>query len=488
MNHPGRRGHSSVSLRGLLLGIVIGAAFSWGLLALIGSGDRIAEHGAEAPEIAEAVPQADEPVGDTEATAPIAAGVEAEHDVLVGPAPPPDGDFLVQPVSYGRSAGVTKLSRPGVVSGKLGRGESLTSALGQYGIKPRAVTELANALKPYFDFRRSRPGDSYQVRVDSDGRIVDFLYTNRPDEPLHVFWNGERYIARVEAPRVETRSQRIAGVIESNLYEAISALGEDPQLANSFSELFVWDLDFRRSVQQGDAFSAVYERRYQIGPDEAETYAGLGRILAARYEGSAGEFTAIYYKPKGKPSGYYRPDGSSLEGKFLLRPVEFGRISSGWNQARRHPILKTTRPHRGIDWAAPRGTPVWSVASGKIIFRGKAGGRGGGFGNLIKIQHDNGYISYYGHLQGFAGGLKVGDRVQQKQVIGYVGSTGLATGPHVCFRIRKNGSFVNPMKIKSPAAARIAKENWADFELKRDEVLRFMDGSRLAANESKPST
>jgi murein DD-endopeptidase MepM/ murein hydrolase activator NlpD len=128
------------------------------------------------------------------------------------------------------------------------------------------------------------------------------------------------------------------------------------------------------------------------------------------------------------------------------------------------------------------------VASGKIIFRGRAGGRGGGFGNLIKIQHDNGYISYYGHLNGFAGGLKVGDRVQQKQVIGYVGSTGLATGPHVCFRIQKNGSFVNPMKIKSPAAARIAKENWTDFEGKRDEILRFMNGSRLAANESKPST
>ena len=486
MSHPGTRGHSSVSLRGVLLGILIGAAFSWGVLSMLAS-EEDRGSAAQTAEAKAAVSQPDGLAGTDRNAAPV-ANTETTSDEFVGPETPPEWDKPVRAMRYGQSAGVTKLPHPGVVSGKLGRGESLTSALGQYGIKQRAVTELANALKPYFDFRRSRPGDFYQVRLDSDGRIVDFLYTNRPDEPLHAFWNGERYVARVETPRVEIRSKRIAGVIESNLYEAISALGEDPQLANSFSELFVWDLDFRRSVQTGDTFSAAYERRYQIGPDEIETYAGLGRILAARYEGIAGEFTAIYYKPKGKPSGYYRPDGSSLEGKFLFRPVEFGRVSSGWNQARRHPILKTTRPHRGIDWAAPRGTPVWSVASGKIIFRGRAGGRGGGFGNLVKIQHDNGYISYYGHLNGFAGGLKVGDRVRQKQVIGYVGSTGLATGPHVCFRIQKNGSFVNPMKIKSPAAARIAKENWTDFEGKRDEILRFMNGSRLAANESKPSS
>ena len=170
-------------------------------------------------------------------------------------------------------------------------------------------------------------------------------------------------------------------------------------------------------------------------------------ILAARYSGTSGEHTAVYFESEQGRGGYFRPDGTSVQGAFLQAPLRHARISSRYSHARLHPILKVTRPHHGIDYAAPHGEPIWAVADGKVIYRSRAGG----FGNLVKVRHANGYVSYYSHLSAFANDLRVGDSVQQKQVIGFVGSTGLATGPHVCFRIAKDGKYMNPARMPAPA-------------------------------------
>jgi murein DD-endopeptidase MepM/ murein hydrolase activator NlpD len=190
-----------------------------------------------------------------------------------------------------------------------------------------------------------------------------------------------------------------------------------------------------------------------------------------------GEHTAIYFETDEGRGGYYRPDGSSVEREFLLAPLRYSRISSRFSAARRHPILKVTRPHHGIDYAAKEGSPVWAVSGGKVIYRSRAGG----FGKLVKIRHANGYVSYYAHLSRFADGMKVGDFVRQKQVIGFVGQTGLATGPHVCFRVANNGSYVNPARVKSPAAKPIPSDAREAFVARRDLLLSELDAGPYVA-------
>jgi len=192
-----------------------------------------------------------------------------------------------------------------------------------------------------------------------------------------------------------------------------------------------------------------------------------GRILAARYNGAVGEHEAVYFETEEGRGSYFRPDGTSVERAFLVAPLRYSRISSTYSNARLHPILNITRRHPGIDYAAKEGTQLWAVADGTVIYRGWAGGSG----NLIKVRHANGYVSHYAHLSKFAAGLSVGDRVLQKEVIGYVGHTGLATGPHVCFRVTRNGRYVNPLQIHSPAGDPVDAAHASEFARLRDSLL-----------------
>jgi murein DD-endopeptidase MepM/ murein hydrolase activator NlpD len=238
-------------------------------------------------------------------------------------------------------------------------------------------------------------------------------------------------------------------VITSTLFQSITNLGEDGSLARDFADIFAWDVDFQRNVRPATATrSSTSGSTANAGG--RDTYVRPGRILAARFQNQEGEYTAVYFETRDGRGGYYRPDGSSVEGQFLMAPLRHARITSNYSSARRHPILKITRPHRGIDYAASIGTPVMSVADGVVIQRSWTGGNG----NLVQVRHANGYVSSYAHLSRYADGLRVGDRVEQKQVIGFVGQTGLATGPHVCFRIQKNGKYVDPSGLRMPPARR----------------------------------
>jgi murein DD-endopeptidase MepM/ murein hydrolase activator NlpD len=366
-----------------------------------------------------------------------------------------------------------------VIEGELRRGDILVFALQREGVSKKVANRIAVELRSLFNFRRSQPGHEFQVASTRDGRLVAAQYRVSDLEIYSVTRDGDDYRAERVEIALEAEPTRIAGVVTSNLHDAIVALGERGQLANDFSEIFAWDIDFSRSVREGDEFRVLYERLYREDPDEGRVYVGPGKILAATYSGSAGEFSAVYFEPEEGRGGYYRPDGSSVEGMFLRAPLRYSRITSRFTHSRRHPILKVTRPHHGIDYAAPRGTPLWSVADGQVIYRGW----GGGFGNLIKIRHSNGFVSYYSHLSRFAKGLKVGQKVQQKQVIGYVGSTGLATGPHVCFRIAKEGRYIDPMRVASPIGPPVAPEQKPQFAAARDVLLAQLDAGPLVAVE-----
>lgn len=366
-----------------------------------------------------------------------------------------------------------------VTKGKLRSGQPLGAALRAQGVEAGVVHVIDRQMRPVFDFRHSRPGDQYRLTQRPNGEILSFSYSTSPEEVHRMEREADGFRVWSEQRELHTRQARIAGVIETSLYESIRNLGERAQLARDFADLFAWDVDFSRGVQPGDDFQVLYERLYRIDEDGVEDYVRPGRILAARYRNDAGLHTAYWFEDQEGGGRYYRADGTSLERAFLAAPLQYSRISSRFTSARHHPILKITRPHYGIDYAAPEGTPIWAVAEGTVIYRGW----GGSFGNLIKIRHRNGYVSYYSHLSGFEKGLRVGQRVEQKQVIGRVGHTGLATGPHVCFRVAKDGRYVDPMSIRSPAGKSVPDELWIDFQIVRDSLIADLEGGTLAATE-----
>jgi murein DD-endopeptidase MepM/ murein hydrolase activator NlpD len=371
-------------------------------------------------------------------------------------------------------------SLPNVFRGVIKPGDSLAASMRREGLGAATANRVNRLMMSHFNFRRrARPGHTWRLSRDETGMLTEFRYNVSATVSYRVFRENGDYRVRQENAKLTPRVTRMAGVVTSSLYETVRSLGEDPLLARDFADIFAWDVDFSHSVHKGDEFRVLYERLHGIDEDGNEVYVRPGLILAARYSGTAGEHTAIYFESEEGKGGYYRPDGTSVQGQFLQAPLRRARISSSYSSARRHPILKVTRPHHGIDYAAPAGDPVWAVADGKVIYRDRAGG----FGNLVKVRHNNGFVSYYAHLSRFSKGLRVGNRVSQKQVIGYVGSTGLATGPHVCFRVTKDGRYVNPATLKLPQGLPISEAVSAVFHRTRDTFLAELDAGPLVASD-----
>jgi murein DD-endopeptidase MepM/ murein hydrolase activator NlpD len=393
-------------------------------------------------------------------TDPLASGEPARYEFAPEPEPLPPSDELIE--------------------GALGPGDTLAAALGSRGVDGALVDRLARKLRDLYDFRFARPGHRYRLELDDQGDLVSFEYVVSRLERYRVDAAAHGWVAQREEIPIIHRRTRIAGVVTSTLYDSIQDLGEDPQLAADFAGIFAWDVDFSRSVQPGDEFRIHYERNYVADEDGHETYIGPGRILAARYSGAGGDHSAVYYETEPGKGGYYRPDGTSVERRFLAAPLNYSRISSTFSRARFHPILKITRPHHGIDYAAPTGTPIWAVADGTVLFKGWQGTNG----RFVKIRHADGYVSQYAHLSRFAPGLRVGQRVRQKQVIGQVGSSGLATGPHVCFRIQRNGEYVDPARLRmATGGAPIPADGRDSFVAVRDRLLAELGPASLVATD-----
>ncbi|WP_052464521.1 peptidoglycan DD-metalloendopeptidase family protein [Geoalkalibacter subterraneus] len=365
-----------------------------------------------------------------------------------------------------------------VIKDFIAPGDTIT-ALFKDHFSPQEIHRLSQQSQKVFPLTGICAGQPYQICL-ADGDFESFLYEIDREEQLLVKKGEEGFeIERIPIPyTVET--EIVQGRIESNLFSAIADSGEAPELAMRLADIFAWDVDFILDIRQGDSFKALVEKRYREGEPS-----GYGRILAAQFINQGKTFDAILFKDGERSAAYYDSEGRSLRKAFLKAPLSFTRISSGYTMRRYHPITKTWKSHPAIDYAAPTGTPIKTVGDGTIIRIGYTRANG----NFMEIRHVNGYTSLYLHMSKFARGMTQGKRLSQGQVIGYVGSTGLATGPHLCFRMRKNGAPINPARIKAPAAPSVSSQNMAEFKQHAAPLLAQLDGDaniRQAQIESNP--
>ena len=345
--------------------------------------------------------------------------------------------------------------------------QTLAELLMENGLTASKVYALTSQCPDsVFDVRKVRAGQPCALLSNLDSMATPryFVYEVNAKE-YAVFNLMTNQVTRGEHPS-EWRERVCGGVVESSLWNAMVASDASPQLAVMLSHIFGWTIDFF-GIQKGDEFRLIYEQEY-VEDRAINNF----MIRAASFCASDSLYYAIPYVQEGEEL-YYNEKGNSLEGAFLKAPLDYYRISSRFTNSRYHPVLKRYRAHHGVDYAAPTGTPVYAIGSGKVIDKGF---QANGGGNYVKIRHNSTYTTTYMHLSRFAKGLKVGDMVAQKEVIGYVGSTGLSTGPHLDFRVYENGKPINPLSIKSQPKKPISEENKEAFRMVCDSlVLRLKD-------------
>ena len=343
--------------------------------------------------------------------------------------------------------------------------QTLADLLMEHGLTASKVYALtSHCPDSVFDVRKVRAGRPFVLLTDMDSTATPryFIYEMSAKE-YAVFDLTTNKVTRGAHPS-EWRERTCGGTVESSLWNAMVASETSPQLAVMLSHIFGWTIDFF-GIQKGDEFRLIYEQEYV-----EERPINNFSIRAASFRTSDSLYYAIPFVQEGEEL-YYNEKGNSLEGAFLKAPLDYYRISSRFTNSRYHPVLKRYRAHHGVDYAAPTGTPVYAIGSGKVIDKGF---QANGGGNYVKIRHNSTYTTTYMHLSRFAKGLKVGDMVAQKEVIGYVGSTGLSTGPHLDFRVYENGKPINPLTIKSQPKKPISEENREAFRTVCDSLIRRM--------------
>lgn len=319
-------------------------------------------------------------------------------------------------------------------------GEVMSTLLRRAGLVEPVAGRVIQALKlAEFNFRRMKPGDSLILFFRAD-TLFRLHYQQSYEQVYRVDLNPAGYRVSMPLRFISTVQDTLLGTIKSSLYESVLALGEKALLVSDYTDIFGWEIDFFSEVQEGDSFAILFERRLADS-----TPIGYGPILAARYKGQVGDLRGFRFTDQEGRTDYYNPEGQCLRKTFLKSPLQFSRISSFFGR-RYHPIRHIRCPHNGIDYAAPTGTPVSCVADGRVI----SAGWNSGYGRLVVVSHANGFETRYGHLSGFGKGVKTGERVVQGQIIGYVGSTGLSTGPHLHYEVRKSGSPTNPLRLDPP--------------------------------------
>ena len=310
-----------------------------------------------------------------------------------------------------------------------------------------------------------RPGEALHL-IHRDGSLFGFERQLSPSETLRVIRDEEGFRSKVVENPLETRERIVHGVIDSSLFEAVAKAGAHDQTALALADIFGWDIDFVLDIQPGDSFTATYDEISQDGK-----YIKDGPITAAMFVNRGHVYRAVRYVDPTGASHYYTPEGRSMYRAFLRTPVEFTRISDRFNPNRRHPILNTIRAHKGVDYAAPTGTPVRAAGDGRVQFAGQKGG----YGNVLEIAHARGVVTVYGHLSRFSKDIRTGSKVTQGDVIAYVGMTGLATGPHLHYEYRVNGVHKNPQTVDLPGAAPIDPSWRPDFDEKTALALAALE-------------
>lgn len=342
-------------------------------------------------------------------------------------------------------------------------GQTLAVLLGGQGFSPEAVHALTLRADSVFDVRKIRSGQPYALYATRDSLPhTDYLVYEVNEKDYVVFdLRGDYRVTCGQKP-TEWKQKTVKGQVESSLWTSMEAHDASPLLAMVLSNIYGWSIDFF-GLQQEDGFRVIYEQEYVEGR-------GLDnfRVKAASFRHADSTYYAIPFTQEGEEL-YYNESGNSLEGAFLKAPLDFYRISSRFSNSRFHPVLKRYRAHHGVDYAAPTGTPVYAIGNGRVIAKSY---QAGGAGNYLKIRHNSTYVTTYMHLSRFAKGIKVGSEVKQKEVIGYVGATGIATGPHLDFRVHENGKPINPLHIKSQPKKPISAENREQFAAVRDSLVR----------------
>lgn len=358
------------------------------------------------------------------------------------------------------------------------KGDNLSLIFARSGVSAVDLDKLMTLGAAVNTLKRIHPGQTLQLLADNSGRLQELRYEESPTLGLHVRREGDNFTATSIHRIPDRQTTHASAVIESSLFESGQKAGMTDSMTMDLAGIFGWDIDFALDIREGDRFTVIYDELYLDGERIGE-----GHILAAEFVNQGQVHRAIRYTDAEGHTAYYTPDGHSLRKAFLRTPVEFSRISSGFNLKRKHPILNRIRAHKGVDYAAPQGTPVKSTGDGRVVFRGVKGG----YGNTVIVQHGSTYSTLYAHLSGFARTVNVGTRVRQGQTIGYLGMTGLATGPHLHYEFLVNGAHRNPLTVKFPDAMPIEARYRRDFQKQAQTLLARLDeiraNSQVAYNE-----
>lgn len=358
------------------------------------------------------------------------------------------------------------------------KGDNLSRIFARSGVSAVDLDKIMTLGAAVNTLKRIHPGQTLQLRADNSGRLQELRYEESPTLGLHVRRDGEQFTATSIHRIPDRQTTHASAVIDSSLFESGQKAGMTDSMTMDLAGIFGWDIDFALDIREGDRFTVIYDELYLDGERIGE-----GNILAAEFVNQGQVHRAIRYTDAEGHTTYYSPDGHSLRKAFLRTPVEFSRISSGFNLKRKHPILNRIRAHKGVDYAAPQGTPVKATGDGRVVFRGVKGG----YGNTIVVQHGSTYSTLYAHLSGFARSVNIGTRIRQGQTVGYLGMTGLATGPHLHYEFLVNGAHRNPLTVKFPDAMPIEARFRRDFQKQAQTLLAQLDeiraNSQVAYNE-----
>jgi murein DD-endopeptidase MepM/ murein hydrolase activator NlpD len=390
----------------------------------------------------------------------IADAAKAKPPAAVLPSQPLATPPPVTPHPSGAPSGAP-VGPPGNVEGKVGKSDTLGRLLKKSGLSGAEADEVIRSLAGVLDFKTIRAGQSFRIERGPDGRVRKFeLVVSKVQTVQSERGANGVMVGKADSAQTRVELKTVGGKIESSLYAAIKAAGETDALVGFFVDVFAYDLDFYNDTHDGDTFRVLVEKEYKD-----KEFLRYKRILAAEYKGKAGTFRTFFFQPGTGEPGYFDQEGKSSEKTLLKTPLKFDRITSGFDRKRMHPVLHTTVAHLGIDYAAPTGTPIWAAASGTVSHKGMAGAAG----NLVMIKHEGGLETAYMHLSKYAE-IKVGQRVKAKTVIGYVGNTGMSTGPHLHFGVKQNGAWIDPSKLTPLRSGGVGAR---DVDAFRAEVARL---------------
>ncbi|VVO34584.1 peptidoglycan DD-metalloendopeptidase family protein [Pseudomonas fluorescens] len=356
------------------------------------------------------------------------------------------------------------------------KGDTLSTLFEKVGLPAASVHEVLASGKQAKLFGQLKRGQKLEFELNPEGQLVN-LHSKVSDlETISLTRNDKGYAFNRITAKPTVRSAYVHGVINSSLSQSAARAGLSHRMTMDMASVFGYDVDFAQDIRPGDQFDVIYEQKVVNGKA-----VGTGPILSARFINRGKTYTAVRYTNKQGNSSYYTADGNSMRKAFIRTPVDFARISSKFSMGRKHPILNKIRAHKGVDYAAPRGTPIKAAGDGKVLLAG----RRGGYGNTVIIQHGNTYRTLYGHMQGFAKGVKTGGSVKQGQVIGYIGTTGLSTGPHLHYEFQVNGVHVDPLGQKVAMADPISKAERARFLAQSQPLMARMDQEKATLLASK---